>query len=268
MARANRHYIPGYVWHITHRCHKKEFLLKFVRDRRRWIHWLFEAKKRFNLNVLNYMVTSNHIHLLVYDSKGSDVIPKSMQLIAARTGQEYNIRKQRKGAFWEDRYHATAIEKDSHLSRCLVYLDLNMVRAGVVDHPKRWPFCGYNEIQNPPRRYRIIDLDSLLRLLGCTDLQDLHSAHKSWIEASLQQNKPVRENYWTESIAVGSKAFIEEVKKSLGFKAKGRSIADSNDQYHLREDVSNFGDTPSAGIEPSAGVEVGTSNTFSWQEIS
>ena len=30
MPRANRHYIPGYVWHITHRCHKKEFLLKFI----------------------------------------------------------------------------------------------------------------------------------------------------------------------------------------------------------------------------------------------
>jgi putative transposase len=43
MARANRHYIPGYVWHITHRCHKREFLLKFVRDRRRWLPVLFEV---------------------------------------------------------------------------------------------------------------------------------------------------------------------------------------------------------------------------------
>ena len=75
-----------------------------------------------------------------------------MQLIAARTGQEYNIRKQTKGAFWEDRYHATAIEKNSHLTHRLVYIDLNMVRAGVVDHPKMWPFCGYNEIQNPPSK--------------------------------------------------------------------------------------------------------------------
>jgi putative transposase len=45
-----------------------------------------------------------------------------MQLIAARSGQEYNIRKQRKGAFWEDRYHASAIEQNSHLNRCLVYI--------------------------------------------------------------------------------------------------------------------------------------------------
>jgi len=50
------------------------------------------------------MVTSNHIHLPVYDNNEKDVIPKSMQLIAARTGQEYNIWKQRKGAFRENRY--------------------------------------------------------------------------------------------------------------------------------------------------------------------
>ncbi len=50
MARANRYYLPGYVWHITHRCHKKEFLLKFDKDKKRWLYWLFEAKKRYGLN--------------------------------------------------------------------------------------------------------------------------------------------------------------------------------------------------------------------------
>jgi len=49
--------------------------------------------------------------------------------------QESNERKGRKGAYWEDRYHATAIETGEHLLRCLVYVDLNMVRAGVVKHP-------------------------------------------------------------------------------------------------------------------------------------
>jgi hypothetical protein len=53
MPRANRHFPPGYVWHITHRCHKKEFLLRFACDRRHYLHWLFEAKKRFGLSVLN-----------------------------------------------------------------------------------------------------------------------------------------------------------------------------------------------------------------------
>ena len=93
------------------------------------------AKKRFGLCVLDYIVTSNHIHLLVKDTGAN---AESMQLIAGRTAQEYNLRKCKQGAFWEDRYHATAIEIDEHLHRCMVYIDLNMVRAGVVNHPAKW----------------------------------------------------------------------------------------------------------------------------------
>ena len=120
MARAKRHYLPGHIWHISHRCHKREFLLRFSKDRNRWLQWLYQARKRYGLKVLNYMVTSNHIHLLVADDGGRDVIPKSMQLIAGRTGQEFNQRKNRKGAFWEDRYHATAIEDGDHFFRSTV----------------------------------------------------------------------------------------------------------------------------------------------------
>jgi putative transposase len=108
MPRA-RYFLPGHVCHLTHRCHRKAFLFKFARDRRRYLHWVFEAKRRFGLSVLNYMGTSNHIHLLVRDT-GEHVIAQSMQLIAGRTAHEYNQRKGRQGAFWEDRYHATAIE--------------------------------------------------------------------------------------------------------------------------------------------------------------
>ena len=97
MARAKRQYIPGHVWHITHRCHKREFLLKFAKDRRRWLHWLLEAKRRYGLVILDYMVTSNHIHLLVVDAGDRDVIPRSIQLVAGRTAREYNQRKRRKG---------------------------------------------------------------------------------------------------------------------------------------------------------------------------
>ena len=136
MARAKRHYIPGYVWHITHRCHKREFLLKFPRDRRRWIEWLYQAKKRYSgLSVLNYMVTSNHVHLLALDNGGHNVIPDSIKLVAGKTGQEYNVRKNRKGAFWQDRYHATAVESNRYLRQCITYIDMNMVRAGVVKDP-------------------------------------------------------------------------------------------------------------------------------------
>ena len=175
MARAKRHFIPGYIWHITHRCHKREFLLKFSKDRHRYLQWLYQARKGYGLALLNYMVTSNHIHLLVVDTGKKDVIPKSMQLVAGRTGQEYNQRKNRKGAYWEDRYHATAVENGAHLARCMVYIDTNMVRAGVVSHPSMWSFSGYNEIQEPRRKNILIDYEKLRELFGVESYDELRS---------------------------------------------------------------------------------------------
>ena len=214
MPRANRHYIPGYIWHITHRCHKQEFLFKLVKDRQRWIYWLFEAKKRFGLCILNYVVTSNHIHLLIYDNNnGKDIISKSMQLVAGRTAQEYNLRKNRKGAFWEDRYHAVAVETDEHLVRCLIYIDMNMVRAGVAKHPLEWPHGGYCEILKPPKRYRIIDQDTLVSKCGFSDAEQFRHAYRGWIETAINDRRLIREPAWSESLAVGGKTFIENIKK-------------------------------------------------------
>jgi len=50
----------------------------------RYVGWVFGAKKGIGLFVFNYMVTCNHIHLLVKDT-GPNVIAQSMQLIAAAT---------------------------------------------------------------------------------------------------------------------------------------------------------------------------------------
>jgi len=235
MPRANRHYIPGHAWHITHRCHKKEFLLKFAKDRQSWIDWLFEARKRYGMFVLNYMATSNHIHLLIYDRDGGGVIPKSVQLAAGRTAQEYNQRKRRKGAYWEDRYHATAVQTDRHLIQCIVYMDLNMVRAGVVKHPSEWPHSGYSEIQRAPDRYRLVVRKALMELLGISDSDQLSLSHQSWVEEALRDKDMIRERRWSDSIAVGTSLFIEQVKADLGARGLGRKIISSVDGHELRE---------------------------------
>ena len=153
MARAKRHFIPGYIWHITHRCHKREFLLKFSKDRHRYLQWLYQARKRYGLTILDYMITSNHVHLLVVDNGKRDVIPKSMKLVAGRTGQEYNQRKNREGAYWEDRYHATAVESGEHLARCIIYIDIHPVKGPLASYDTVRPVCveiRVNQFEDDP----------------------------------------------------------------------------------------------------------------------
>jgi hypothetical protein len=65
-------------------------LLKIVLD---GCSGCIKPEKKHHLVILDYMVTSKYTHLLVYDNGSADVIPKSVQLLAGRIGQEYNIRK-------------------------------------------------------------------------------------------------------------------------------------------------------------------------------
>ena len=234
MPRANRYFIPGYIWHITHRCHQQAFLLKFLRDRKRWVFWVYEAKKRFGLTVFNYTVTSNHIHLLVEDG-GGDIIPKAMQLIAGRSAQEYNRRKNRTGAFWEDRYHATAIDTGRHLAQCLVYIDMNMVRAGAVQHPGDWPTSGYSEIQCPRKRYGIINHERLSQKLSFSDVSAFQKQHREWISQAIRDNALAREAKWSQSIAVGDESFVHKITDSLFPKAGRRKIAEIGGSHVVRE---------------------------------
>ncbi|AGF79257.1 transposase [Desulfocapsa sulfexigens DSM 10523] len=263
MPRAKRYYMPGCVWHITHRCHKKEFLLKFSRDRNRWLELLFKAKQRYGLDVLNYIATSNHIHLLVSDNGNRDTIPRSMQLVAGQVGQEYNRRKKRHGAYWEDRYHATAIENDTHLVKCLAYIDMNMVRTGVVGHPSEWNWSGYNEIQNQKQRYAIINYRLLTELLGLNSVVELKEMHANWVEDTLKADKQLRESKWTQSVAVGSQTFVEKIKNELGMRAIHRGIHKVDESFELRETQ-----IPCSANFSTKNEQLSTENSFLWDVCS
>ena len=234
MPRAKRCLLRNHIWLVTHRCYEKAFLLKFARERELYLRYLFEAKKSFGLCVLNYMVTSNHVHLLVRDTR-EGVIASSVQLAAGGVAQDYNRRKARNGAFWEDRYHATAIETGQHLRRCLVYIDLNMVRASVVRHPGEWGQSGYQEIQAPPERYAIIDQAALAEACGMGSMEDLRETHRRWIHDALIADKSARDDRWSKAVAVGSAAYVEKVKRELRRRPKERTITETPDGVALHE---------------------------------
>jgi putative transposase len=152
--------------------------------------------------------------------------------------------------------HATAIETGEHLLRCLVYIDLNMVRAGVIDHPSNWPHGGYNEIQAPRRKNIIIAYERLRELAGFRNYAAFASTHRKWVHAALVEIDAKRESRWTESIAVGSSPFIERIKNAMGAMAKGRSVQPTEGAFELREAQSAYNsifDPKNRDIAPKKG---------------
>jgi putative transposase len=115
----------------------------------------------------------------------------------------------------------------------MAYIDLNMVRAGVVAHPSGWPLSGYKEILNPRERYSLVDHESLMVLLGIKRIEELKENYRSWVEESLASQAQGRQPRWTESIAVGSESFVEQTKAALGIKAIGRAVI-GGDEYPSR----------------------------------
>ena len=66
-------------------------------------------------------------------------------------------------------------------------------------------------------------------------------AHFKWVESAIQTCNKGRETKWTQSIAVGSKPFVAEIKEALGFKATGRKIRGADDSFELREALKPYG---------------------------
>jgi putative transposase len=169
----------------------------------------------------------------VYDKVGDKSIANSMQLIQGQTAQQYNERKNRSGAFWQDRYHATAIESGVHLRRCIQYIDHNMVRAEAVEHPLDWHYGGFADIIRNRRRNRIIDYTELIQLLNVSNMDTLQKfimqLHEEWVK----ENHTERQKLWTESIAVGSENFVMDIKTGLNERAGNRRARQSDSETFL-----------------------------------
>jgi putative transposase len=123
-----------------------------------------------------------------------------------------------------------------------------------------WPYGGFKEIQGPRRRNVLIDYDRLQRLLGANSYDQLRSSHRGWVEEYLANGVKDRQGEWTESIAVGSKFFIENVKGLLGRRAKDREVIGGGERYQLREEPGYY----TALFEAKNG-DIGLGNSYIWE---
>ena len=242
MPRAHRYFTKGWHYHVTHRCHDGSFLLKFAKDRDRYRSMIRERLKGYKISMLGYCLTSNHVHL-VLTVPGRDHLAGFMQSLAGDFAQAYNIRKRRSGAFWGDRYHASQIEGGRYLWNCLKYVDLNMVRAGVVSHPGEWPWCSYHELAGFRKRYCLINQGAVFEAFGeRISPDDYKENYVAALEQSIIQKDLSRQPIWSESLAVGSERFVREVETTLKnrFQTELMDTVQDNGAWILRESTCEY----------------------------
>jgi len=142
MARLPRLTIPGYPHHIIQRGNNRQAIFAAPEDYRELLALLEEHAGKCQVAVHGYVLMSNHIHLLATPDT-PEGIPMMMQSVGRRYVRSFNRRQGRTGTLWEGRYRSTLIQAERYLLACMAYIDLNPVRAGMVDTPAEYPWSSH-----------------------------------------------------------------------------------------------------------------------------
>lgn len=139
MARLPRLTVPGLPHHLIQRGNNRQSIFIDEVDCANYLRELRELAEAHSLAVHAYVLMPNHVHLIV--TPGEDgALGRMMQALGRRYVRRFNDRHKRTGTLWEGRYRSTVIEADRYLVACMRYVELNPVRAGLVDEPAlfRW----------------------------------------------------------------------------------------------------------------------------------
>ncbi len=142
MARLPRLTLPGHPHHIIQRGNNRQAIFATTADRQMMLDLLDENARKFGVAVHAYVLMDNHFHLLA-TPQTADGLPQMMQAVGRRYVRYFNDSQHRSGTLWEGRYKSTLIQTERYLLACMVYIDLNPVRAGMVAQARDYPWSSH-----------------------------------------------------------------------------------------------------------------------------
>lgn len=143
MPRKPRVCIPGLTHHVTHRGNNRGPIFHDELDYELYLDTLTTASARYSVAVHGYALMPNHTHLMLTPAAKTS-IGLVMQAIGRRYVYHFNRRHQRKGGLFEGRYRSFPLESERYWFRCLRYVELNPVRAGLVDSPETYSWSSHH----------------------------------------------------------------------------------------------------------------------------
>ncbi|MDR3451769.1 MAG: transposase [Rhodoferax sp.] len=142
MARLPRLTIPGYPHHVIQRGNNRQAIFASAGDYQMLLDLLQDNARKFGVALHSYVLMTNHFHLLA-TPESLDSLPQMMQAVGRRYVRYFNDAQGRSGTLWEGRYKSTLIQTERYLLACMVYIDLNPVRAGLVAEARDYPWSSY-----------------------------------------------------------------------------------------------------------------------------
>lgn len=143
MPRRPRIHLPETPLHIVQRGHNREPCFFAEADYLAYLNWLGGALKQTGCVLHAYVLMTNHVHLLLTPSDPGRVAQLMISL-GRRYVQHINRTYQRTGTLWDSRYKASLVQAEHYLLLCQRYIELNPVRAGMVDDPAAYRWSSYH----------------------------------------------------------------------------------------------------------------------------
>lgn len=143
MPRYPRVFIPNVPLHIVQRGHDRQPVFLQSSDYTYFLSNLQEKRCELAIRVHAYCLMTNHVHLVITPANNDDSVSKLMRVLAARQTRYINRRLKRTGTLWEGRFKASPIDTDNYLLACYRYVELNPVRAGLVENPADYHWSSF-----------------------------------------------------------------------------------------------------------------------------
>ncbi|TNF62844.1 MAG: transposase, partial [Burkholderiales bacterium] len=218
MARLPRLTVPGYPHHVIQRGNNRQPVFLDDSDRQQMLALLGEYAGPFGVAIHAYVLMDNHLHLLL-TPQSPDGLALFMQAVGRRYVRRFNDRHGRSGTLWEGRYRSTVLEADQHLLDCMVYIDLNPVRAGLVEQAAQYPWSSHRHYIGQ-RNDRLVTPHPLWWTLGNTPFAR-EMAYAERVHAGLDMT---RQDALTRATlhgwALGSADFVAALQRQTARRAE------------------------------------------------
>ncbi|MGB5324968.1 MAG: transposase [Pseudomonadales bacterium] len=214
MARPPRICPPGLPAHIIQRGVNRQPCFASEKDYAAYAHFLAESAQKYNVAVHAWVFMTNHVHLLVTPDHAHGV-SKMMQAVGRHYVRSFNAMYGRSGTLWEGRFRSCIVETEDYLLRCYRYIELNPVRANIVEAPGEYKWSSFrsNALGTPSS---LLTPHPLYSSLGTTPSERLHS-YKKLFDGYIDKNELEEIRRATnKGMAFGSEQFKDDVEKLTG----------------------------------------------------